>query len=197
MSRASVGTARSALERRALLAARSLVDRVRRLYRELEQLTGAPITAHRALACLGEEPGITASKLAAALGMQRPALSQALKGLVERGWVERVRNNSDQRSVRVYLTVAGRQVLAATAGRAVGTLQRAMRQLSNDELEGLAAGAEKVLSRLPVPMDEVAPRARPRLKRVGRTTTRRIAVHARAARPAASGRHSAYARSRR
>lgn len=151
MSKASPESARAALERRALFAARSLVDRVRRLYRDLEQLTGAPIAAHRLLACLGEQQGLTSSQLAEALGMQRPALSQVLKGLVERGWVERVRSASDQRSVRVYLTGTGRQVLAATAGRAVGTLQRAVRRLSKSDLEGLAAGIEKVLSGLPEP----------------------------------------------
>ena len=151
MSRTSTESARAALERRALLAARALVDRVRRLYRDLEQVTGAPITAHRVLACLGEQQGLAASQLAVALGMQRPALSQVLKGLVERGWVERVRSDSDQRSVHVYLTSTGRQVLAATAGRAVGTLQRAVRQLSRNELEGLAVGIEEVLSRLPAP----------------------------------------------
>ena len=95
----------------------------------------------------------TQAQLAAAVGMHRPALSQVLKGLVERGWVERVRSESDQRSVRVHLTASGRQVLAATAGRAVGTLQRAVRQLSSAELKGLAAGIEKILLCLREPTD--------------------------------------------
>src|SRR5688500_15792959 len=90
-------TAAGRAVRRARLAARALIDHVRSRYRELEQLTGAPITANRVLVCLGEEPGITASRLAGALGMQRPALSQVLKGLVERGWIERERDESDQR----------------------------------------------------------------------------------------------------
>ncbi|HEX5688471.1 MAG TPA: hypothetical protein VFX76_00615, partial [Roseiflexaceae bacterium] len=67
--------ARATREQRALLAARALVDRMRTLYRELEQLTGTHIAAHRALTCIGSEPGIAASKLASALGMRRPALS--------------------------------------------------------------------------------------------------------------------------
>jgi DNA-binding MarR family transcriptional regulator len=153
--RPGADTARSALERRALLATRALVDRMRRLYRELEQLTGAPIAAHRVLVCLAEEPGITASRLATAVDMRRPALSQVLKGLVERGWIKRVRSDDDQRSVRVYLTDVGRQVHAATAGRAVGTLQRAVGQLSDDQLGGIADGIEGVLGNLPIPTDEV------------------------------------------
>lgn len=145
---------RDRLERRALLATRSLVDRMRALYRELERLTGAPIAVHRALACIGDEPGITASRLAISLGMQRPAISHVLRGLVERGWVERVRSDTDQRSVRIYLTAAGRTLRGATAGRAVGALQRSVRRLSYDKLEALAAGVEEVLRHLPAPTIE-------------------------------------------
>ena len=142
---------REALENKALVAARALVDRMRTLYRELERLTDAPITLHRALVCVGNEPGLTASKLAAMLGMQRPAVSHVLKSLVARGWIERRRSEDDQRAVRVYPTAAGKQLLQATAGRAVFTLQRAVCNLSSRDLERLAAGIEAVLTHLPDP----------------------------------------------
>jgi DNA-binding MarR family transcriptional regulator len=135
-------------ETQALLAARTLVDRMRSLYRELEQMTGAPITVHRALTCIGEEPGVTASRLAHKLGMQRPAISHVLKSLAERGWIERKRHDTDQRSVRLHVTGGGRQTLGKTSGRAVGTLQRAVGKLSNEELRGLAAGLEALLQNL-------------------------------------------------
>jgi DNA-binding MarR family transcriptional regulator len=141
--------ARAAPENRALLAARSLVDRMRALYRELEQLTGAPITLHRALVLIGNEPGITASRLAQQLGMQRPAVSQLLKSLTKRGWVERQRAALDQRTVHIYPTNEGRQVLHATAGRAVFTLQRAVCSLPHAELQQLIAGVEFLLTQLP------------------------------------------------
>src|SRR5688572_28966992 len=117
-------TGRAALERNALLSARALVDRMRTLYRELERMTDAPITVHRALTCIGEEPGIPASRLATRLGMQRPAVSHVLKGLVARGWIERRRHEGDQRSVQIHATADGQQILRATSRRAVGTLQR-------------------------------------------------------------------------
>ena len=140
---------RPRLEREALFASRTLVDRMRALYRELERRTDAPITMHRALVCVGNEPGISASGLAAALGMQRPAISHVLKGLAERGWIERRREDSDQRSVRLYITARGRKVLGATAGRAAGTLQRSVRKLSDDALAGLATGLQALLDHLP------------------------------------------------
>jgi DNA-binding MarR family transcriptional regulator len=140
---------RSALERNALLSARALVDRMRTLYRELERATDAPITVHRALACISEEPGIPASRLATRLGMQRPAVSHVLKGLVARGWIERRRHERDQRSVQIHPTADGQQILRATSGRAVGTLQRAVRGLNARQLRQLADGLAALLSRLP------------------------------------------------
>jgi DNA-binding MarR family transcriptional regulator len=140
---------RAALENRALLAARTLVDRMRALYRELEQLTGAPISHHRALVTIAGEPGLTASRLAALLGMQRPAVSQLLKSMSQHGWVERRRSDRDQRAVQVFVTAAGRQVLQATAGRAVFTLQRAVCSMPPDKLHALIASVELLLTQLP------------------------------------------------
>jgi len=150
-------TGRSAIERDALLSARALVDRMRTLYRELERMTDAPITVHRALTCIGEEPGIPASRLATRLGMQRPAVSHVLKGLAARGWIERRRHEGDQRSVQIHPTTDGLQILRATSGRAVGTLQRAVRALSARELRQLADGLAALLIRLPDPQPAHAP----------------------------------------
>ncbi len=142
---------RAALENEALLAARSLVDRMRTLYRELERMTGAPITLHRALVCIGNQPGLPASELARQLGMQRPTVSQVLNNLAARGWIERRRHEGDQRSVRIHTTADGERILKATAGRAVVTLQRAVRSLSSSDLVRLARGLESLLSLLPEP----------------------------------------------
>jgi DNA-binding MarR family transcriptional regulator len=142
---------RAALESDALLAARALVDRMRALYRELERLTDAPITLHRALVCIGNQPGLPASELARQLGMKKPAVSQVLKSLATRGWIERRRHEGDQRSVHIHTTAAGEKILRATAGRAVVTLQRAVRHLSSGDLTRLARGLESLLSQLPEP----------------------------------------------
>jgi DNA-binding MarR family transcriptional regulator len=136
-------------ELRALLAARALVDRMRSLYRELEQFTGAPISMHRALNGIGAEPGIHASQLAATLGMQRPAISHLLRGMVGRGWIERVRAETDQRAIRIYLTAAGRRMLKLTAGRAVGILQRSVRALPDADVERLAIALPLLVQQLP------------------------------------------------
>jgi DNA-binding MarR family transcriptional regulator len=133
----------------ALIAARAFLDDMRSRYRELEKRTGASITMHRVLACVAAEPGVSASRLASTLGMKRPAVSHLLKGLAERGWIERRRTPSDQRAVQVHLSPAGKLVVEATAGRAVGTLQRAIANLSGHEVAALSSGLAALLRELP------------------------------------------------
>jgi DNA-binding MarR family transcriptional regulator len=156
-------TRRAALETEALLSARALVDRMRTLYRELERMTDAPITLHRALTCIGEDPGLPASVLAMRLGMQRPAVSHVLKALAKRGWIERRRHDGDQRSIQIHPTTEGQQILRATGGRAVGTLQRAVRGLNSRQLQKLAEGLTALLALLPEPS---SPHSTPMVRRV-------------------------------
>jgi DNA-binding MarR family transcriptional regulator len=145
---------RREVERAGLISARAFIDDMRSRYIDLEKLTGASISMHRALACVAATPGVSASSLATTLGMKRPALSHILKGLAERGWIERLRAPMDQRAVQLHLSAAGKQTVEATAGRAVGTLQRAIARLSDDEVMCLSAGLAALLRELPA-----APRA--------------------------------------
>ena len=142
---------RAALERDALVRARQLVDRMRALYRELESRTGAPVVMHRALACIAAEPGIPASRLASALGLQRSTMSHVLKGLAANGWVERRRSESDQRSVRLHITSAGRSIMQATTGRVSGVLQRAVRGLEEQQLVELDRSLQALLQSIEAP----------------------------------------------
>lgn len=142
---------REELERAALLLARTLVDRTRALYRELEQRTGAPVQAHRALACVAAQPGIQSSQLAEAMGMQRPAVSHLLRSLASNGWIERRRGGRDQRSVHLFVTPSGRSIVAATAGRMVGVLQRAVGQLDDERLQELERSLRALLAHVDAP----------------------------------------------
>jgi len=158
---------RASIERSALLRARELVDRMRSLYRELEDATGAPVVMHRALAVIAAEPGIPASKLAAALGLQRSTMSHVLKALAQRKWIERRRSEEDQRSVRVYVTAAGRSMLQATAGRVAGVLQRAVKQLDERQLRELDQSLEALLGQMSPARPAAVRATRPRAVRGG------------------------------
>lgn len=156
---------RTDLERSALLSARTLVDRTRSLYRELELRTGAPVQAHRALACIAERPGIQSSQLADALDMQRSAVSHLLKVLAAHGWIERNRDPEDQRSVHLHVTAAGRTIVGATAGRVVGVLQRAVQQLDDAHLAELDRSLRVLLQHIEAPAPGMRSVQQPRRRR--------------------------------
>lgn len=146
-----VSRSRAEREQAALLLARTLVDRTRALYRELEQRTGAPVQAHRALAVIAAEPGIQSSRLASALGMQRSAVSHLLRTLAQRGWIERRRSGEDQRSVQLFTTGAGNGIVGATAGRIVGVLRHAVEQLDHTALAELERSLQALLLHVEAP----------------------------------------------
>jgi DNA-binding MarR family transcriptional regulator len=153
MTQSSRSHSRSRAEREqaALLLARTLVDRTRTLYRELEHRTGAPVQAHRALAGISSAPGIQSSQLAHSLGMERSALSHLLRALSEQGWIERRRSADDQRAVHLYVTAAGTGILGATAGRMAGVLRRAVEQLDAATLAELERSLQALLAHIEAP----------------------------------------------
>ncbi|MEO8313651.1 MAG: MarR family transcriptional regulator [Pseudomonadota bacterium] len=142
---------RAQREQSALLLARTLVDRTHSLYRELEQRTGAPVQAHRALARVAADPGIQSSQLASSLGMQRSAVSHLLRTLSDQGWIDRSRSGGDQRSVHLFVTAAGNGILGATTGRMVGVLQHAVEQLDNTQLLELERSLDALLQHIEAP----------------------------------------------
>ena len=142
--------------REALLSARTVVDQMREHYLALERATGAPITSHRVLAAIAATPGIGASALAQRLGMNRPAMSQALKSLEERGWITRRRDLGDGRSVQLRLTAPGNRLLKSTVSRASGKLERCIRALSDPELRAALTGLRAIAKHL----TQAAPRRR-------------------------------------
>ncbi len=154
-------TPRAQREHSALLLARTLVDRARALYRELEQRTGAPVQAHRALAVIAAEPGIQSSRLASALGMQRSAVSHLLRTLAQHGWIERRRSGDDLRSVHLFVTAAGRGIVGATAGRMVGVLQHAVEQLDDARLAELERSLQALLLHVEAPAPGMGKASRP------------------------------------
>jgi MarR family transcriptional regulator, organic hydroperoxide resistance regulator len=134
--------------REALLAMRAVIDQMREHYHALERATGAPITSHRVLAAVAATPGIGASALARQLGMNRPAMSQVLKSLDDRGWISRRRDLGDGRSVQLRITQSGGQLVRSTVGRASGTLDRCIRALSDVELRAATVGLRAIAKQL-------------------------------------------------
>jgi DNA-binding MarR family transcriptional regulator len=83
----------------------------------------------------GEERSVKA--LAESMGLSLPAMSRAVDGLFERGFVERDEDPTDRRMKRVRLTKAGRTVPRALNDARLSALQELMSSLGNEEAGAL------------------------------------------------------------
>jgi DNA-binding MarR family transcriptional regulator len=108
-------------------------------------LTFTQIKALCALEADGEERSVKA--LAESLGVSLPAMSRAVDGLFERGFVRRDEDSSDRRMKRVGLTEAGHSVPRALNEARLSALQGLMSSLVDEEALALAHALGLILER--------------------------------------------------
>jgi MarR family transcriptional regulator, organic hydroperoxide resistance regulator len=89
-------------------------------------------------------PGLRVSELSAALSIQQSTASNLLDKLEHKGLVERQRGGRDQRVVRLYLTAAGRALVARAPHPAQGALMEALHRLPDAPLEELEHGLDRL-----------------------------------------------------
>jgi MarR family transcriptional regulator, organic hydroperoxide resistance regulator len=101
-------------------------------------------------------PGIKVSQLALALSIHPSTCSNMLDKLEKNALVYRDRNKADQRSVHLYVTEEGRQVLVNNAPKPTqGKLSNALEQLSPTQLIKLESGLDDLVEVLRVSLDQV------------------------------------------
>jgi DNA-binding MarR family transcriptional regulator len=108
-------------------------------------LSFTQIKALCALETDGEERSVKA--LAESLGVSLPAMSRAVDGLFERGFVRREEDSADRRMKRVGLTDAGRTVPKALNEARLSALQELMSSLGEDEASALEHALALILER--------------------------------------------------
>ncbi len=102
----------------------------------------------RALIELVAARGISQGQLGTLLGLEKSTVSRLATGLERKGWIERGRDEANQRYIRLYLTPEGSRV-AATVWQAWQSRQaRILSGLSGREREGLAAGLRGLIRQL-------------------------------------------------
>ena len=102
----------------------------------------------RALIELVAARGISQGQLGTLLGLEKSTVSRLATGLERKGWIERGRDEANQRYIRLYLTPEGSRV-AATVWQAWQSRQaRVLSGLSGREREGLAAGLRGLIREL-------------------------------------------------
>ena len=82
------------------------------------------------------------SELADARNISRPAISQTVNALVNRGLVVRTTNPQDRRHIRLALTEAGNRLLDAIFDDTRQWMMQVLSPLSDEELDILARGLE-------------------------------------------------------
>lgn len=87
------------------------------------ELTATEINVLR---CVEDHPGTTPAAAAEATGLQRSNLSAALRGLVQKGMVERRPDPADRRSHRLYPTPAAAENLTRLRALWTQVLQKAL-----------------------------------------------------------------------
>ena len=97
----------------------------------------APMTMphFRALMMLAHHGSFTATELAQRQRVSLPTMSATVSVLVDRGWVERVIDESDRRRSEVRLTDEGKAAVRAMYGRVQDMLTDRLGELDDDELD--------------------------------------------------------------
>lgn len=108
-------------------------------------LSFTQIKALCALEADGEERSVKA--LAESLGVSLPAMSRAVDGLFERGFVGREEDAADRRMKRVRLTDAGRTVPQALNEARLSALQGLLSSLGDEEAGALEHALRLILER--------------------------------------------------
>ena len=82
------------------------------------------------------------SELATAKNISRPAISQAVDILVNKGFLTRVQSTQDRRVVELALTEAGNELLDTVFKETRGWMKERMSALTVDELETISKAME-------------------------------------------------------
>lgn len=99
---------------------------------------------------IGECPGIKVSQLAATLSIHRSTCSNMLDKLEEKEFIIRDRSRSDQRTVHIFITDLGKNILKKAPSPQSGKLNDALQQLAPHQLTNLESSLQDVLDALSV-----------------------------------------------
>lgn len=112
-----------------------------------ESLAGFDITPGQAgvLILTRDNPGISQSRLARAMQVERATLGQTLEGLVKRSLVARERNKGDRRAYALRLSPEGEDFVAALLPAIRAHEAEVARNLTAEELEQLRCLLSKFL----------------------------------------------------
>ncbi len=103
------------------------------------------------LMLVAANPSVNQKKIGEALDISAPNMAVTLDRMVERGWVQRVRSESDRRAQHIHLTAKGRDLVQRAEKIAATMEDPALPMLSGAERALLIELLLKVASARPAP----------------------------------------------
>jgi DNA-binding MarR family transcriptional regulator len=100
-------------------------------------LTGSQLWIMREL---NDAPGLRVGEVAQRLSIHQTTTSNIVDALLKKGFVVKLRDESDQRVVRLFLTSKGKGVLASAPSPARGMIAEALTRLDDRDLRSLNKG---------------------------------------------------------
>lgn len=92
--------------------------------------------------------GITVSELASILSIHRSTSSNMLDKLEKKNLITRDRSKSDQRSVHIYITEQGKELLGEAPSPPQGQLSNTLSKLTSEQLTNLETGLQVFIDAL-------------------------------------------------
>lgn len=113
---------------------RIIIGATRSHFRSLEKACGISGSQVWILSAIGDEPGITVSRLSEKLSIHVSTASNMLNKLAKAGMVERLRDDTDRRIVSLHLTHKGQATLNLAPQPLSGLVPYALERLPNETL---------------------------------------------------------------
>jgi DNA-binding MarR family transcriptional regulator len=132
----------------ALNAFRMIMRAVRRHYQVMERHTGISGAQTWALSLIADQPDMTVSGLASAMGTHQSTASNLVDKLVQCGLIERAKATADLRVTNLRVTTTGQDKLDATTGPVSSLLPDAITRLDQSQLQRLNQSLGDLLSML-------------------------------------------------
>jgi DNA-binding MarR family transcriptional regulator len=129
--------ARASLELETLQEFRTIFASARRHDAEVRQIARISGSQLWALAEITRAAGMRVNDLSERMALHQTTASNLVNALVERKLVRRVRDEEDQRVVRLHVTTEGKRLLLRAPGPYVGLLVDALRRLDGSDLTRL------------------------------------------------------------
>jgi DNA-binding MarR family transcriptional regulator len=129
--------ARSAVELDTLQSFRTIFGSARTHDAEIRRIAGIPGAQLWALSEIARAEGMSVNTLSERMALHQTTASNLVNALVERKLIRRVRDDADQRVVRLHVAAEGKRMLLRAPGPYAGLLVDALHNLDDHQLTRL------------------------------------------------------------